>query len=194
MSKFVALINGSTGVGKTTAAIAIAKQYKKGVSIDIDTVKHFIKTGVLGEMISYQEEIASTAPSGPHSEYYKTIINAACDTAIRFATAGYAVTISDMIWSDWMVDLYRERLKDYNFFHFLLHLPFSEQKERLVARQKHDKVSRSEEETVRRIEAFSVAIDKMNMDQAIRIEASQLRVEDIVRKVMEQIIQRESSR
>ena len=42
-SNCILLINGSTGVGKTTAAQVIAKSFIKGVSIDVDSIKNLLK-------------------------------------------------------------------------------------------------------------------------------------------------------
>lgn len=40
-------ITGPAGSGKTTTAQALVKKFKRGVHIDMDTVKHFVCTGFL---------------------------------------------------------------------------------------------------------------------------------------------------
>lgn len=194
MSKFVALINGSTGVGKTTAAISIAKKYSKGVSIDVDTVKHFIKTGILGETIMYPEEIASMKKNSVHEGYYKMIAHTVCDIAERFLNNGYNVTISDMIWENWIIDIYKVRLQKHNFFHFMLSLPFEIQKERLVNRLKKDNVFNSFEEVTNRISAFSHALETVSKDSYILIDIGNMDMEQMSESINSCIIQKESSR
>lgn len=184
MSKnYILLINGPTGVGKTVTAIEIAKKYLKGASIDADTVRGFIKTGDPG-LFGYKKEIEAMRN---HDQYYRMMLNAICDIAIRFYEDSYVVTISDMIWSDWVIDLYRERFKNYIFFHIILESEYESHKERLVRRLKQDNVFHSIKEVEERIHAFSQAISTLSPTKYIKINAGNKSLDETVELIISTI-------
>lgn len=193
MSKCVVLINGATGIGKTTAAITLAKKYEKGVSVDVDTVKHFIKTGILGEMIEYMEEIESMKENNKHQWYYTMIVNIVCDIAERFLTQGYMVTISDMVWENWIVELYKKRLTKYSFFQFMLELPYKAHEERLIKRLKKDNVFHTYNEAINRIKAFSHAMQNIAKENYIPVNIENMNIEEVGNKIYSHIIRKASS-
>lgn len=176
MSKnYILLINGSTGVGKTATAIEIAKKYSKGASIDADTVRGFVKTGDPG-WLGYKKEISAMKK---HDNYYQMMLNAICDIALRFYQEGYVVTISDMIWTDWVIDLYRERLKKCTFYHVVLESEYESHKKRLIDRLQRDQVFHSLTEVEERIHAFSQAISLMSSDKYIKINTGNKNLNEV---------------
>ena len=182
-SNFILLINGSTGVGKTTAAQVIAKSFIKGVSIDVDSIKKFIKTGDPG-MLGYKKEIEMMKQK---DAYYVLIHTIVCDIATRFIQDGYVVVISDMIWEEWIIEMYKKRLKMYHFFHILLQLPFEAQKQRLANRINKLHVSKYNPDFVDRILHFSHAIDNLPKVDYIAVNIERLTSKQVAQMIIERI-------
>lgn len=185
VNETIILINGSTGIGKTTAAIKIAESFKKGVAIDVDTIKKFIKTGDPG-MLGYKKEIEAMKRK---DAYYSLINNIVCDAAIRFVQEGYVVIISDMIWEEWIIDIYKKRLNNFNFFHVLLQLSFEDQKQRLANRIKELHVSKYNPDYVERIQHFSNAMNDLSKNSYIPVNIEKLTPGQIVITIIKKINQ-----
>lgn len=181
MSKnYILLINGSTGVGKTATAIEVAKKYTKGASIDADTVRGFVRTGDPG-WLGYEKEIEAMKS---RDNYYKMMLNAVCDVALRFYKEGYVVTISDMIWTDWVVDLYRGRFKECIFYHVVLESEYESHKKRLVERLQRDKVFHSLGEVEERVRAFSQAISSLSPSKYIKINTGNKNINEVTEMLL----------
>jgi len=182
-SNFILLVNGSTGVGKTTAAQVIAKSFIKGVSIDVDSIKKFVKTGDPG-MLGYKKEIEMMKQK---DAYYVLIHTIVCDIATRFIQDGYVVVISDMIWEEWIIEMYKQRLHIYRFFHILLQLPFEAQKLRLANRINKLHVSKYNPDFVDRILHFSQAISSLPKQDHIAVNIEKLTSKQVAQTVIEKI-------
>jgi adenylate kinase family enzyme len=207
MKNFIAYINGPSGIGKTTAAVAIAQKYEKGVSIDIDIIKHFIKTGVLGEHLSNIDELASTKKDGEYAWYYRMLAHTTCDVAERFYDNGYVVTISDMMWENWILDIYRQRLSHTNYAHFLLEMPKELLEKRLVERTRQERILQkiasekiddqvtaqafiknsiviTDEQLQQRIKIFTDAMSQIDKSKVITMDIDSMTVDQIVEKII----------
>lgn len=184
-SNCILLINGSTGVGKTTVAQAIAKSFTKGVSIDVDSIKKFIKTGDPG-MLGYKKEIMMMKQK---DTYYVLIHTIVCDIATRFIQDGYEVVISDMIWEEWVIEMYKKRLERYHFFHILLDLPFEIQKQRLANRIKKLHVSKYNQDFIDRILYFSQAINDLPKENCMVVNMEKLTSKQVAQSIIEKVNQ-----
>jgi adenylylsulfate kinase-like enzyme len=110
MKSFVCLITGPAGAGKSTIADILASRLPKTARIDVDYVRHMIKSG-------------KVKPHPYTSEANVQIALAArnvCTLAKNFVSEGYSVFIDDVVVREEHMDNYRNLLKDIPFFVFLL--------------------------------------------------------------------------
>ena len=56
-------------------------------------------------MLGYKKEIEMMKQK---DAYYVLIHTIVCDIATRFIQDGYVVVISDMIWEEWIIEMYKK--------------------------------------------------------------------------------------
>jgi len=78
-------INGPGGSGKSTVSKLLAQKFEKGVCIEIDTVKHFVKSGF----------IYNKTPEG--QEQWKLLTENCISLSKNFLNEGYTVVLDGFL-------------------------------------------------------------------------------------------------
>ncbi len=110
MKPFICLITGPAGVGKSTTAESLCKEFSKTARIDVDHIRHMIRNGKVRPF--------------PYTDEAKLQIELAaknaCDLAKNFNDKGFSVFIDDVVVSKEKLQQYINQTKGYRFFAFLL--------------------------------------------------------------------------
>jgi len=110
MKPFICLITGPAGVGKSTIAELLVKEFAKTARIDVDYIRHMIRAGKV-RPFPYTEEAEKQILLATQN---------ACDLARNFNDSGFSVAIDDVVVSKEKLDAYISQTKGYRFFAFLL--------------------------------------------------------------------------
>jgi adenylylsulfate kinase-like enzyme len=108
------LVTGPAGSGKTTVSNLLAKAFEKSAVIEVDTLRHMVKGGLVKPW-PYSEEVARQTALG---------VKNACDMARNCISEGFVVFIDDVVGIT-NLDLYYRYLEGIPFKTFLL-LPSKE--------------------------------------------------------------------
>ena len=108
MTNKIILLIGPAGVGKTTASALLAKKFKRSAVIEVDRLRHSIKSGYISPFTS--------AGRGQLELSTKNT----CLLSKSFVDAGFNVIIDDCVTDKARLDLYYRTLKKYKFLTILL--------------------------------------------------------------------------
>jgi hypothetical protein len=85
------VITGTPAVGKSTAAIALLRRFPFGLHIPIDDLREWVVAGVVEPVPQWTPEAA---------RQFLLARQSAADVARRYAQAGFAVAIDDVLLPD----------------------------------------------------------------------------------------------
>lgn len=108
--KYIVLINGPIASGKTSVAQSLAKQWDKGVHLDVDIIRNFVKGGFAEEDVLYKDGDVIK----DRFQLKIQAIMATIQLALFYVSAGYSVFISDPIYLKEIEDVYRKGLSSVN--------------------------------------------------------------------------------
>jgi len=110
MAPIICLVTGPAGSGKSTIAEQLARSFPKSARIDVDYIRHTIRSGKV-RPFPYTKEAKSQV---------KLAIQNTCDLAKNFTKAGFSVFIDDVVVLKENLDLYFKNLHKHNFFAIVL--------------------------------------------------------------------------
>ena len=82
------LISGTPGAGKSTVAKTLVRRFTYGLHVPVDDLREFVVSGLAGPVPAWTEETG---------RQFRLARHAACDLARRYAAAGFAVAIADVV-------------------------------------------------------------------------------------------------
>ncbi len=174
---YIVLFNGTMAVGKTTAANYFAQNTYKGVVVEPDEIRTYVKNYRIGQ----DEVAAGTGKQEDYEEQQELASNIAVDAAKRYLAKGFTMYLTDTAYLDQVVNMYFERLSDEEFYPILLTASFECLYGRINKRSKHY-VPGDKEKTVQFLEYFS----KVYKDPRwIKIDTTDLSEVQVIEKVKE---------
>lgn len=106
----IILISGPAGAGKSTISKALCKKFKKAAFIEVDHVRHMIKSGNVSPFMENKES---------DEQLSLAVINT-CSLAKNFSDKGFDVIIDDVVSETKRLDLYFQLLGSLGLKVFLL--------------------------------------------------------------------------
>lgn len=129
----VVIINGSIASGKTSVALKLAQTWEKGVHLDVDIIRNFIKGGFIEE-----DELYVSGENVIERFKLKALAIRITTLMVRaYLQAGYSVFISDPIYLKELENMYRsafDALKDTKTYYIYLQADFNELLKRVRTR------------------------------------------------------------
>lgn len=110
MKPFICLITGPAGVGKSTIAKLLAKEFAKTAKIDVDYIRKMI---IHGYVMPFRDNKTTR-------EQLLLSRKNACSLARNFVQSGFSVFIDDVITKKSSLDFYLKNLTGYKVLVFLL--------------------------------------------------------------------------
>jgi len=106
----VCIITGAPGAGKSTIAKKLAHQSKRGVYIDVDYVRHMVKGGYVSPYPLKKETKLQIGLSRKNT----------CVITKNFLNQNFDVFIADVLEREEQIKYYKNSLRNYKLFIFLL--------------------------------------------------------------------------
>ena len=180
--KYIVLINGPIASGKTSVAQSLAKQWDKGVHLDVDIIRNFVKGGFIEEDILYKNGDVIK----DRFQLKIQAIKATIQVATFYVGAGYNVFISDPIYLKEIEDVYRTGLSGVNDAS-VLYLYLQEDYSELMKRVRTRSTPENEPDSkVRHFCSLFEAFDKTNWHV---IPTNNLSKEEVLEAVLQKINQ-----
>jgi|GEM_PF-5630036 len=138
----IVLINGSIASGKTSVALKLAQSCNRGVHLDVDIIRNFIKGGFIeeDELFKLGDTVSARFPLKMLAvEIVTAMVN-------KYIRAGFSVFISDPIYLKELEKTYRDafnKIETVNKFYFYLDADFKSLLERVRARSSPENESDS---------------------------------------------------
>jgi len=180
--QYIVLINGPIASGKTSVALSLAKQCDKGIHLDVDIIRNFVKGGFVEEDLLYK----TGDTISDRFQLKLQAIRATVQLALFYVSAGYSVFISDPIYLKEIEEEYRKgfsSVKNTSILFLYLQEDYTELMKRVRSRSTPENEPDSK---VRHFCSFFEAFDKTNW---VVIPTNNMTKEDVLKMVQQQITQ-----
>lgn len=173
MKPFICLITGPAGVGKTTVANALAKEFPKTARINVDELRHCIIRGKVHPFPSTEEA----------EHQLRLAIKNAASLAKNYNDAGFHVFIDDVVADSEKLTMYLELTVGYQLRIFLL---ICDQR-CLIARDS----GRKEEEQMgaRSLELSTQFLERDEEHRWLKIDTSKHSIQETLEAIRQKLIE-----
>ena len=111
------VLTGTPGSGKTSVAQALLRRFPTGLHIPLDDLRAWVVSGQAPPVPVWTDET---------SRQFLLARHAAADVAGRYAAAGFAVALDDVIYPEEVRALFERPLAGFPLYNVLLHPPLQQ--------------------------------------------------------------------